>query len=146
MRLLILVGVLALMGCGGKAADASGSSRPAGPVLTPVVEAVAWVNKMPGVMERDASGKPIYPGHLVVKVYGDAQVFKLEVSNQSKQLGEFTGDQLIRREMEKSLNFMVNKDLRIDQGDTLSVKVWMVVNEKDTVQSYIQNVPVKVAY
>ena len=153
MKRGVLVGVASLLwlaGCGGKSAGPAEVNGKSGPQLTPVVEASAWVNKMPGFAERDASDKPIYPGHILVKVYGQADVAKMVIQGQSREIGQFTSDDLVRRDMDKWVEFLVNKELRVDENDTLSIKVWLILGDssspRDTVESYLQNVPVRAVY
>jgi len=146
-ELLKMAAMVALAGCGGKATQAgSVSSDGNAPELTPVVECAAWINKMPGFVERDAEGKPIYPGHFLVKVHGDAPVVRLLVKGAKKDVGEFGPDDLVKRDMGNWIEFLVDKEIRLDEGDTLSAEVWLVLSESDTASSLIQNIPVKTVY
>lgn len=144
-ELLKMAGILALAGCGGSRTQAQANGGATGPKLTPVIEGAAWVNKMPGFVEKDSTGQPLYPGRFLLKVYGEAEVIKLLIKAGDRDIGEFAAENLLVREQERWTEYLVQRELRITEQDTLSVRVWMVV-EKDTVVSFLPAVPVKAVY
>ncbi len=135
---------MVLIGCGGtKQAQSTGGHT--GPKLTPAIEGAAWVNKMPGFVEKDSTGQPIYPGRFLLKVYGEAEVVKILIRAENRDIGEFTAENLLKRTQEKWTEYLVQRELRITEADTLSVRVWMAVG-KDTIESFLPAVPVKAVY
>ena len=148
MRVLLkAAAILALIGCGGAKTQTQTQTdaSPGGPKLTPAVEGAAWVNKMPGFVERDSLGQPIYPGRFLLKVYGEADVIKILIKAGEREVGEFAAENLLRRDQGKWTEYLVQRELRITEQDTLSVRVWMVVG-KDTLMSFLPSVPVKAVY
>jgi|GEM_PF-3136435 len=146
MRDLLKVAVvLALSGCGGTKTQPQEDKGPVGPKLTPAIEGAAWVNKMPGLVEKDSLGQPIYPGRFLLKVYGEADVIRVLIKAGEREVGEFTSENLLRRDQERWTEYLVKRELRITEQDTLSVNVWMVVG-KDTITSLLPAIPVKAVY
>ncbi|MGC8893660.1 MAG: hypothetical protein ACP5QG_02285 [candidate division WOR-3 bacterium] len=136
--------VLALAGCGGTKQTQSTGGQTV-PKLTPVIEGAAWVNKMPGFVEKDSIGQPIYPGRFLLKVYGEAEIIKILIKTKSRDIGEFTAENLLKKNAERWTEYLVQRELRITEADTLSVRVWMIVGE-DTIESFLPAVPVKAVY
>ncbi len=134
---------LLVLGCGPKK-PAEEVKAPPPPKLVPIVEAEAWVNKMPGIIpERDAKGNPIWPGRLFLRVYGDAKVFKVVIKDSAQvELGEAD---LIERPAERGKGYASKHDLRLNEGDTLRLVVWMLVG-RDTVADTLEGVVVKAVY
>ena len=99
---------------------------------------------MPGIIpERDAKGNPIWPGRLFLRVYGDAKVLKVLIKDSSQaELGE--GD-LIERPAERGKGYASKHDLRLNEGDTLRLVVWMLVG-RDTVADTLEGIVVKAVY
>ncbi len=134
---------LLVLGCGAKKPEEAVKTPPP-PKLVPIVEAEAWVNKMPGIIpERDAKGNPIWPGRLFLRVYGDARVVKVLITDGAEtELGE---KDLVERPAERGRGFASKHDLRLDEGDTLKITVWMLVG-RDTVADTLEGVVVKAVY
>ncbi|MEO0180681.1 MAG: hypothetical protein ABIM74_01660 [candidate division WOR-3 bacterium] len=142
--LWVMLGLI-VVGCGGPKTQTQADTGHTGPKLTPAIEGAAWVNKMPGPYEKDSLGQPIYPGRFLLKVYGDAEVIKLSISAKEREIGEFTSEGLIKKKAERWVEYLVQRNLRITESDTLSVRVWMVVG-KDTTESLLPSVPVRAVY
>lgn len=137
--------ILALAGCGGPKTQAQTDAGATGPKLTPAIEGAAWVNKMPGFVEKDSVGQPLYPGRFLLKVHGEAEVIKIFIVANGRDIGEFAAENLIKRKQDRWTEYLVQRELRITETDTLSVRVWMVV-KKDTVESFLPAVPVRAVY
>lgn len=144
-ELFKMAAMLALAGCGGSRTQAQTDAGATGPKLTPVIEGAAWVNKMPGFVEKDSTGQPLYPGRFLLKVYGEADVIKILIKAGDRDIGEFAADNFLVKKQERWTEYLVQRELRITESDTLSVRVWMTV-EKDTVVSFLHAVPVKSVY